>query len=175
MVFLTSSRREIGLSNPVVTAEKKTRFILVPFYGMRSSNFLSGASWNLRTFWLTFISFFLFYKKLFLRNIRPTTRVGWFGRVEMGDVIPDSAAPKSYFHCLSRTTIGPSVWIRWPNWRYEKLMPAKRFRVTLLEWTLNVCGCRGLNEREREREREREFWLHLAFYYVTFVVPLRSV
>ena len=52
-------------------------------------------------------------------------------RVEKGEGIPNKMAPKSYFLCLSRTTIEPSIWIRGPNWLHEKLKLADGFRHPL--------------------------------------------
>ena len=48
----------------------------------------------------------IFYKNLFLRKKSSRTRAALdLARVEKGEVIPDSAAPKSDFPFLSRTTI----------------------------------------------------------------------
>ena len=57
-------------------------------------------------------------------------------RVEKREGIPDSALPRSYFLFWSRSTIEPSVRFWGPSYWHEKLMPAERFRHSLLEWRI---------------------------------------
>ena len=51
-------------------------------------------------------------------------------RVEKGEVIPDKAAPKSYFLFLSRTTIEPSERIRGPNCKGTKNLSKQMGLIT---------------------------------------------
>ena len=73
------------------------------------------------------------YKNSFLRKKSSQTRAALdLTRVEKGKGIPDNTAPKSNFLFLSRTTTEPSVRIRGPNWRQEKL--ASRWVSSLASW-----------------------------------------
>ena len=97
----------------------------------------------------------LSYKNLLLRKkIKPTTCGLDLARVEKGEVILDSAAPKSYFLFLSRTTIWPSVWIRRPTWRHENLSHQKSFVTRFLN---------GASEEIKVKLNESRL---LKFYHV---------